>query len=462
MKKNIFHKRFFLAFFVTISCLTSCRKEQPAPGDSYIMGVVLDAVTFQPIAGATISLEPLTATLGSSAGPSVAETDLAGKYIFNSLPSGKYNLHLKKDNYEAMFSRNITLNASGAFVAMLPALTSLTVPIGGISGIITNADGLPLKNANVAVSAQNEEITNGYFSSATTNEYGHFYIGAIPLQSTTAFKIRCIAEGHHNYLLNNVDISKNEMITFNVKMEKAPQSVNLFHEGFEVLNPGWEMTGFWNIHDNRPLINPLYPSYVKSAPNDVSGSVIPLAFKGKKMAWYGNAIAGNYLGTQSMYDYELSGGTSTGRNFGTMTSPAINLQGLNQASINFWSWFEIESVNPNKTGYDLMEVFAIDPSGKAHLLGKLNPYTDPIIRDRKSIPYTSGGFNQAPVWKYHEFDLTDFAGSQIRLRFSFDTRDGLFNGFRGWFIDEIKISNVGIPNTKSNYDPPPLMERKSE
>ncbi len=61
------------------------------------------------------------------------------------------------------------------------------------------------------------------------------------------------------------------------------------------------------------------------------------------------------------------------------------------------------------------------------------------MEDRESIPYTSGGFNQAPVWIYHNIDISQYVGQKVHIQFDFQTLDSLYNGFRGWFIDDVKV-----------------------
>jgi hypothetical protein len=70
---------------------------------------------------------------------------------------------------------------------------------------------------------------------------------------------------------------------------------------------------------------------------------------------------------------------------------------------------------------------------------------DPTLPERDPIPFTSGGFNAPPVWRTAYADLSAFAGVNIRLVFTFDTVDGLYNGFRGWLIDDVVVSDEPVP-----------------
>ncbi|TVQ16308.1 MAG: hypothetical protein EA361_04340 [Bacteroidetes bacterium] len=440
---------------------TACEKDQTPPVKTDIHGVAYDAITFASLEGAVVTIL-VTGKSGQSNSEWQTNVGAEGEFVFKEIPVGTYDMYIEHEDYKQMFSNNIGLTVEGAFVAFLPATKDLEYPIGGITGIVTNTDGTPLPNANVAISAQLDSITNGYFASVTTNKNGQFFIGAVPLQSTQEFKVRCIAERYEPQTLQNINILNNEMIVMHVIMEEEEPSDLIFYEGFEGEMTGWNNTGFWHVHQNTEIYNSAYPDYVKLAPNDYSAGRIPNAYKGSRMAWYGEAEAGNFMGDQSPNDTQLSGGTSVSPNNGVMISPVINLWGHTEASLHFWSWFEIESVNPNQYGYDKMEISVLNSNGETKLLGKLNPYIDPIIPERRAIPYTSGGFNQAPVWKYETFDLSHYAGTAIRLKFSFDTRDALYNGFRGWFIDEISIIDRAVNDTKSNFDPSqPLMERST-
>ena len=41
-------------------------------------------------------------------------------------------------------------------------------------------------------------------------------------------------------------------------------------------------------------------------------------------------------------------------------------------------------------------------------------------------------------------DVTAFRGKTVRLFFTFDTRDVLFNGFRGWLIDNVSVTTQSL------------------
>jgi len=71
----------------------------------------------------------------------------------------------------------------------------------------------------------------------------------------------------------------------------------------------------------------------------------------------------------------------------------------------------------------------------------LNPTSDPP-GGRCEIGYASGtGFGGAPAKQRQTVALSQFANQTVRLRFSFDTRDALYNAFEGWYVDNIAVTD---------------------
>lgn len=451
--------------FIMLTIFVSCEKDEESELTT-IKGIALDAVSFTELVGAEVVLEPIESSTKSGQQTQenlVTTVDNLGNYVFEKVAKGNYSLHVNMEGYKPMYTNQINLDGTDQFVAFLPASTSITVPVGGITGMVVDENGDPIRGANISISAQDESITNGYFSSTDSNTDGQFFIGAVSVEQTNEFKIRCIASDYETKMVTNLVILENEMSVVYFKMEEATPAENLTYESFES-QTSWTLDGFWQIKENTSITNQAYPEFVKLAPNDNSEGMLPEAYNGGRSLWYGETETGNFMGIQSSFDEQLSGGTGETSNSGSAISPVIDLSSVDQASVNFRTWFEIESVNPNDSGFDLMEIYAYEENespNNAILLGKLNPFTDPVLDDREPIPFTSGGFNQVPVWKYVEFDLSEFAGKQIHLKFSFDTRDELYNGFRGWLIDEIQVTDKAVLDQKSDrVYPRKLMERE--
>ena len=234
----------------------------------------------------------------------------------------------------------------------------------------------------------------------------------------------------------------------------------LLETGFETASPAWTTTGFWHRStfknsDFNQLSNTAYPMYVSLGAGDGSTGALPSPFSGSYAMWYGEDATGNFAGPL-MPDQSLgSGGTSVTANAGTVSSPAFRVPStVNLVRLGFQSWFEIESMNAST--FDIMEVQVEDtalPEVKTRLT-TLNPLSDPAGRTAP-MPFTSGGFNTAPVWKYLTADLSAYRGKTIRLHFSFATKDVLYNGFRGWIIDNLAVTIASQTAPSFNLIPLP-------
>ncbi len=447
MKKQLY-LAFCLLFIVFTSACEDDNKGVTTPTDNpgSISGIVIDAVQLSPMQNVTISLSTQSGTaIGNQT------TNAQGQFTFQNLANGLYKLSAIVPGFKPTSADSIVVSQTQGALALIdlfPADSSLTVDIGAISGIVRDNNGNPLQGVNVAISATNEALTNGYFASTTSNANGGFSIGAIPITSASgavipSFKVRFVRQGFVTRVVGNVNVNANQTTQVQTALTPATTTGQVRFEDDVETDKSWTRTGFWHRQQNNASIrNKNFPRYVKLAPNDNSNAAIPQAFQGQFAFWYGQDTTGSFIGQLSLPQDSLSGGRSLTPNSGALTSPQINLTADTVATLSFWTWFEIESVNPNASGFDIMEVLVIRANGDSVSLGRLNPFTDPILDDRRPLPFTSGGFNQAPVWRFEEFDLSPFAGQQIRLRFKFDTRDRLYNGFRGWFIDNIRVTNV--------------------
>ncbi|ADU66826.1 hypothetical protein Selin_2106 [Desulfurispirillum indicum S5] len=202
----------------------------------------------------------------------------------------------------------------------------------------------------------------------------------------------------------------------------------------------------WNLRSATPAItNQAFTNeLVKLAPNDSSEGKVPVPAQGSRAYWYGDPDTGNFLGEPASTQGSFDGGTSMESNGGALTSPSITMPAnATEVSLTFQTWWEIESVNPNESGFDLMTIQLSRDNGTTwESIARLNPFSDPETGtiDRSPLPFSNTGFNSAPTWLWQEhIPLNDVANKTIKVRFYFDTNDGLFNGFRGWLIDDVRI-----------------------
>ncbi|HEX4186685.1 MAG TPA: hypothetical protein VHY83_02190 [Solirubrobacteraceae bacterium] len=218
-------------------------------------------------------------------------------------------------------------------------------------------------------------------------------------------------------------------------------------------------------------INPfITPKLVTLPPGD-SGA-LPAPAGGKNVAWFGDHSSGTFCGTLKEVEEnnagalengcetkqdpgEKPGGTTSTVQEGELVSPPFNLEGFTSAVLHFDSWFEIEAVDANF--FDAMAIeYTTDAGTKAqpftwHRLGELNPANNP--GGAPSADYTDEGQNTPATWQPILVDLTEAAGKpNVRVRFVFDSWDYLFNGFRGWLIDNVRAaspSDAGTPQITS-------------
>lgn len=362
--------------------------------------------------------------------------------------------------------------------------------IGTLSGVVTASDGSRIAGAQVSLTAG--VLTGGPYSTVFTDANGQFnlLVNVGPSLSTEIAKsdLLIFAPGFST-VTSQVEVRSIHLFGLNVEMTPlSVAEIPLFRETFETNSPTadqWtvEASVLYPVADpnvkwqfitaDQNIVNAAVPACVTPAPGDASGNRLLPTVEGSRAYWYGGKSGGNFLGVGTCAN--LNGGTSEsggssaggededldGRpdggssgggdgsitlkpNSGTLTSPPINLNGIsNPVRLTMKTFWEIESVNPNAGGFDLMKVLVSTDGGASFAeIGRLNPLSDPVfsgVRDDK--PYTDTGFNSPPLWLQQEsFALpAAVAGKTIRLRFEFDTVDHLFNGFRGWMIDEVVI-----------------------
>lgn len=118
-----------------------------------------------------------------------------------------------------------------------------------------------------------------------------------------------------------------------------------------------------------------------------------------------------YYGRQPQCDYDI------GPNSGQLTlgSPIDLSAAVAPASLRFWSWEETEG----NAGFDTRRVF-LSSNGTA--------WTEVWESD-----------NNAASWYRVDVDLSSYIGGDLYVRFEFDSGDGTFNDYRGWYVDDVEV-----------------------
>lgn len=409
---------------------------------SNVNASTINTVSLSALPNAQITIEPmfLAGSIFKKEGVS-DDNGLAKLY----LQAGSYKIFTKATGYKD-FVTTVNIGKIGQSIPVKLSMTpDSTAKTGSLNGMVLDTSGKPISGAVVRISGSAQ--TNGFFASAKTDQNGSYQLSNIKKtdqngNNIISFTLVASAKGSAESVKEKVIILDGKERTENftlVKKDILPGAL-IYSTSFE--QDEWSATGIWNrVNLTSKIANTLVDNGFCSLPPDENSdrSYLPSAFDGSYAMWYGKAETGSFIVTQASGDSLKSGGTSTSAHSGTITSPEINLVSSIQPVLRFNTWWEIEGVNPNSSGYDLMDVQISVNGGTFQTLRRLNPQVDPNDDDRKHKNFSSGGFNRMPVWVQEELDLSDYAGNTVHLRFSFDTKDSSFNGFRGWLIDNFQV-----------------------
>ncbi len=148
---------------------------------------------------------------------------------------------------------------------------------------------------------------------------------------------------------------------------------------------GWVATGLWHLVQNG----------VSPYPNSHSPT---------HAWWYGQDATGNYA-------------TGYSANSGDLISSDIQLPADQVCELSFWSWEQTEG----GTYYDRRTVLVSNNGGGSWM---------------QVLQLTNNGSS----WVSAKVKLSAYVGQTIRIRFRFDTLDSVANYYRGWYVDDVKIS----------------------
>ena len=418
-----------------------------------IYGTVSDNQTQEPIEGAEVII---SGTLSSSDPFTyTTNTDVSGNYIA-VIPPGAFSVEISKSGYQNYLD-SAFIGSSTDSVQINVELSSdtSTVPVGSVSGKVLTSLGEPIDGAVVTIDGG--EQTNYVFAAATSGADGFYEIKAIPIYDTggspiSVFTVSAIKDGFTDYSVTGVQIITNTN-TANVDLYLTVSSgwAVYFSDDFET-DKGWTVSGdiitdtvkWQRIQNPETITNTAYPLYVTLPPDDTSEGDLPSPYSGEWCLWFGDPNYGNFMGTPSSLNISKNGGASEITHSGSITSSSTSLITIPSTAISpklrFWAWWEIEGQNPN--GFDVMNIYVLSSEVETQILS-LNPVVDPVVENRDDKPYTSAGFFRIPIWVPYEIDLSAYTGQDIQIIFRFNTADESFNGFRGWFIDDVKVVDTG-------------------
>ncbi len=203
---------------------------------------------------------------------------------------------------------------------------------------------------------------------------------------------------------------------------QTPYQLGPFFQGYA----GWSWwdTGEWGTEKQKNLIALMIL-------DNTSGTIEPLTGLTAPPVWPQVSYR-NYSG---IYSYKadtdpapITTQNNYPNNIDLWMIKVINLSGVTEASLTFWTWYAME------TDWDYGYVMVSDNGGNnwVNLPGTLTTNADPNGNNLgNGITGSSNG------WVQETMDLTTYAGSKILLGFRFKS-DAAANE-EGWYVDDINI-----------------------
>lgn len=443
-------------------------------------GEVFNAITLQKGTGTKVTVTNL---LGGGFEPLPTVIGEDGGYYYNMEP-GEYNIRvttnasvIQYDMMDTIYA--VTVNPDDHVVVDFGLgpdwLDDYSEQICCINGQVFNVNtGEPIAFAQISIDGGVQ--TGGVFQSRITDSRGHYVFWKVPCKDNDEnpideFIISCVADDYVPAVRTAVPFAWNK----NTPQENfylSPFDVECYWEdSFEDGGlPGWEFqqiqcTQMWQMHEDFELYNLNVTmdcndggKIVELPPGDTSNGRVWEPWDGDWSLWYGEDDDGSFI--HDWWD-NSPGGTSTCNHSARAISPVINITSLSQATITWKQIWEIEGVDPSIM-FDFMRVYIRDVAGgEPFLFEHSNPITEPIpdppFGENAKHPQTSGGFNIPPVWQAIVHNLgdldnpdtpdvehMDFRGKEIQFEFVFGTVDSLYNGFRGWLLDDFCLYPIAI------------------
>ncbi|NOQ31486.1 MAG: S8 family serine peptidase [Helicobacteraceae bacterium] len=406
-----------------------------------------------------LSSTDLSVTMLNSDGSAKSVTTDANANAKIYLQEGNYRISSNKAGFLPS-AKDITIQkeSSQSIDIFLTGTSQST--LGTLSGIVSQEDGIGMPGATVRISGG--ALTQGYFASAVTNEIGYYKItqidkigndGETPIVD---FNLSVSLMSYEDILREEVIVLAGKELSENftlIQEETIADSEFIFIDDLEGDVSDWNATGLWHQQNfSTTDINNTFVDANNTAlsPDEKLRGSLPTAASGSEAFWCGSSDTGSYIGTahatqSTLPDNTSSGGRSTVEIDANLTTPAFSIPANISATFSFATWWEIEGQDPS-LDYDRMRVYVIQADGTTTEVKKLNPQIAPKIDPRKKKNFSTAGFNRAPIWSKEEINLSSYAGETIKVMFRFDTRDGLYNGFRGWIIDYVRVYNNKLFN----------------
>ncbi len=207
-------------------------------------------------------------------------------------------------------------------------------------------------------------------------------------QGQTRMRIMQEYEGYHTDPTSNQDYGETEDYTVSIGSGSndggGGEMSTIYEEDFESDTSEWSTSGLWHLVDDA----------------DQYGD----ANSGSHSMWYGQDSTGNYdTGSQTT---------------GTL-STSVDLSGASQAELVFNHWFETENYDDGQ--FDKVKVL---------VNGEQVYYKDT----------TDSNVGSEDNFAEETIDISSYAGETVDVEFVFDSVDGNYNDYQGWYVDDVAVN----------------------
>lgn len=187
--------------------------------------------------------------------------------------------------------------------------------------------------------------------------------------------------------------SNNESVFDSATIEAQTPFTLPFFDDMETGPDLWVTTSHWHLAHNESFA----PAW-------------NLSYSGEYAWWYGLDVTGDY--------------DDGFRNYGSLTSPPIDLTDSVAAELTFKYWYETEN------SLDSDQRWLIVKTGN-------NPWPDPGQSGTIQFDLRQNG-----TWLDWTTNLSAFGGKIVQVRFFFDTMNNIDNDFQGWYVDDFLINQT--------------------
>ncbi|QWV97167.1 putative Ig domain-containing protein [Geomonas nitrogeniifigens] len=211
------------------------------------------------------------------------------------------------------------------------------------------------------------------------------WVDGVQTEAPSGMPLKYLADGSHTVRVQEIDPAGNIGFAEVAFIVSGTSGITSFSDDMESGGDKWESAGgLWHLVNGQTSTNG----------NSHSGST---------SWWYGQESTGNY-------DVGITSGALVSKPFTVGTG----------ASLKFWSWEQTEG----NTSYDTRKVFLSTDGGATwSLLVQLTDATS--------------------SWHQVVTSLAPYAGMTVKLKFEFNSVDGVGNAYRGWYLDDVTVAGAG-------------------